>query len=114
MTGFRARFGIPMSRRDSQPASRDAGRTKRQVLLAIGVPLGMVFGGALQNWARTVLPSGVVKQFFTSALTWQSGPAVRLDFFIGSITFGPAAIDVSLLSAVVAAVTLRWLLHIFE
>lgn len=103
-----------MSRRESQPTSRGPGSTKRQVLLAIGVPLGMIFGGALQNWARTVLPSGVVKQFFTSGLTWQSGPAVVVNFFIGSFSVGPMAIDISLLSVVVAAVTVRWLLYIFE
>jgi hypothetical protein len=103
-----------MSRRDSQQACRTPGRAKRQVLLAVGVPLGMIFGGALQNWARTVLPSGVVKEFFTSGLTWQSGPAFAVNFFVGSFAVGPMAIDISLLSVVVAAMTVRWLLYIFE
>lgn len=103
-----------MRRRESQPASRGPVNAKRRVLLTIGVPLGMIFGGALQNWARTILPSGVVKQFFTSGLTWQSGPGVVINFFIGSFAVGPMAIDVSLLSVAVAALTIRWLLVIFE
>lgn len=99
---------------EHQLPSQRAQRTRRRILLGVGIPLGMIFGGALQNLARVVLPAGVVKEIFTSGLTWQSGPTIRLNLLVGSVSLGPAAIDISLLSLLVLFLTVRALLYIFE
>ncbi|HET7632365.1 MAG TPA: hypothetical protein VFK16_08630 [Gemmatimonadaceae bacterium] len=103
-----------MPSHEQQLPSRGAARNRRRIVLWVGIPLGMIFGAALQNLARVLLPSGVVKQIFTSGLTWQSGPRIQLDLLVGSLSLGPAAVDISLLSVIVVFLTVRALLFIFE
>lgn len=80
----------------------------RRNLRALALPMGMIVGGALQNAGRKLLPPGAVKEFFTSGVTWQSGPQHTWGLLIGSISFGPAALDISLLAICGAAATI-WL-----
>jgi hypothetical protein len=93
---------------------RSDGKRRTRTVLGVAIPLGLIVGGALQNIARIVLPYSATKVFFTSGLTWTSGPVKHLNFIIGSIGLGPFAIDISLIGVVGAVATVRVLLTLFE
>jgi hypothetical protein len=93
---------------------RSDGRRRTRVIVGLAVPLGLIVGGALQDIARIVLPYSATKVFFTSGLTWTSGPMRHLNFIIGSLGLGPFAIDISLIGVVGAVATVRILLALFE
>ena len=58
---------------------------------------GFVAGGLLTQVARRFLPAGAVKEFLTTGMTPSIGP-LPIDLLILKVTFGPVALDVSLLS----------------
>lgn len=63
------------------------------VVLAIG----FVTGGVMTEIARRFLPAGPVKEFLTVGLNPSIGP-IPIDLLILKVTFGPVALDVSLMS----------------
>lgn len=69
---------------------------RRPVPTRIAIIVGMVVGGELQTLGRVFLPAGAVKEFLTSGLTWQSAGVHTVPIVIGHVSFGPAAIDISL------------------
>lgn len=81
---------------------------RRHLLTPISVVIGMIVGGELQTLGRLFLPAGPVKEFLTSGFAWQSSGGHTIPFVVGRFTFGPGAIDISLLAA--AAVVLTVLL----
>jgi hypothetical protein len=58
---------------------------------------GFVAGGLLTQIARRFLPVGPVKEFFTYGMNPSIGP-LTIDLLILKVSFGPVALDVSLLS----------------
>jgi hypothetical protein len=64
---------------------------------ALVLAIGFIVGGMLQAAARLILPAGAAKEFLTAGVTPYIGPA-KLDLILISLTVGPVAIDVSLLS----------------
>jgi hypothetical protein len=64
---------------------------------ALVLTIGFIVGGTLQEVARLFLPAGAAKEFLTAGVTPYIGPA-KLDLILISLTVGPVAIDVSLLS----------------
>lgn len=66
---------------------------------AIVLAVGFIVGGFLTEFGRRFLPSGAVKEVFTSGVTASLG-AIQLDLVIVSIGIGPFAFDVSLLGLV--------------
>lgn len=64
----------------------------------LSIPVGMIVGGELQTLGRLFLPPGPVKEFLTSGLSWQSSGVHTWPILIGHVSFGPTAIDVSLLA----------------
>lgn len=75
--------------------------------------IGIIVGGALQDFARVLLPPGPAKQFLTSGIAWQSPPTHPIPFLIGHLTLGPLAIDVSLTGIVVCVFVIIALRRIF-
>lgn len=69
----------------------------RPVFHAVTLAIGFVVGGALTQVARTFLPPGAVKEFFTTGVQPSVGP-MSLDLVILKFSVGPVALDVSLLS----------------
>ena len=66
---------------------------------ALVLAIGFLVGGLFQQVARMWLPSGAVKEFFTTGLvTFSVGPA-PLDLVIMKVTLG-LAVDISLISVV--------------
>jgi hypothetical protein len=59
--------------------------------------IGFIVGGTLQQVARLYLPAGAAKEFLTAGVTPSMDPH-RLNLILVSLSVGPAAIDVSLLS----------------
>jgi hypothetical protein len=74
----------------------------------------MVVGGVLQKVGRLFLPVGAVKSFFTTGFSWQSASAQTFSYFFGTATFGPAALDVSLLALLGLLLVIRMALAKFE
>lgn len=66
---------------------------------AVVLAIGFVVGGLLTAVARRFLPAGPVKEFLTYGVTPAVGP-LKLDLIIISLSLGPIALDVSLLSLV--------------
>ena len=66
---------------------------------ALVLAIGFVVGGLLQQVARAFLPSGAVKEFLTTGVTFSVGP-LPLDLVILKFAVGPVALDVSLFSLV--------------
>ena len=66
---------------------------------AIVLAIGFVVGGLLTAVARRFFPAGPVKEFLTYGVTPAIGP-MKLDLIIISLSLGPVALDVSLLSLV--------------
>ncbi len=67
---------------------------------ALVLVAGFIFGGFLQQLARTVLPSGAVKEFLNLGLVTPSVGPLSIDLVILKFAVGPIALDVSLLSLV--------------
>ncbi|MEO7997972.1 MAG: hypothetical protein ABI852_11040, partial [Gemmatimonadaceae bacterium] len=65
----------------------------------IVLSVGFVVGGLMNQIARSFLPSGAVKEFLTTGVTWSAGP-LPIDLVILKFALGPVALDVSLLSLV--------------
>jgi uncharacterized protein DUF4321 len=61
--------------------------------------VGFVVGGFLTAVARRWLPTGAVKEFLTTGVTFSVGP-LPLDLVILKLALGPIALDVSLLALV--------------
>jgi hypothetical protein len=68
----------------------------RPVFHAVTLAIGFIVGGALTQVARKFLPTGAVKEFFTTGVQPAFGPA-PIDLVIIKVTLG-VALDVSLLS----------------
>lgn len=66
---------------------------------AVVLAIGFVVGGLFQQVARTFLPTGAVKEFLTTGVTFSVGP-LPLDLVILKFGIPALAIDVSLLSLV--------------
>ena len=66
---------------------------------AVVLAIGFVVGGLLTAVARRFFPAGPVKEFLTYGVTPAIGP-MKLDLIIISLSLGPVALDVSLLSLV--------------
>lgn len=64
---------------------------------AVTLAIGFIVGGALTQVARVFLPSGAVKEFFTTGVQPSFGP-FQMDLIILKFAVGPVALDVSLLS----------------
>jgi hypothetical protein len=77
------------------------------------VATGLVFGGALQQAARQLLPGGAVKDFLTSGVSWQTATAGTLHLLVGRISVGPLAVDISILGVVGAVGTYLLLRAVF-
>lgn len=71
----------------------------RPVFHLIVLSIGFVVGGLMNQIARSFLPSGAVKEFLTTGVTWSAGP-LPIDLVILKFALGPVALDVSLLSLV--------------
>ncbi len=69
----------------------------RPVFHAVTLAIGFIVGGAMTQVARQFLPTGAVKQFFTTGVQPSVGP-LTLDLVILKFSLGPVALDVSLLS----------------
>lgn len=69
----------------------------RPVFHLLVLASGFVAGGLLTEVARRFLPVGAVKEFLTTGLRPSMGP-LPIDLLILKVTFGPVALDVSLLS----------------
>ena len=69
----------------------------RPVFHVLVLACGLVAGGVLTEIARRFLPAGAVKEFLTTGLEPSFGP-LPIDLLILKVTFGPVALDVSLLS----------------
>lgn len=70
---------------------------QRPVFHAVTLAVGFVVGGAMTQVARTFLPAGAVKEFFTTGVQPSVGP-LELDLIILKFALGPVALDVSVLS----------------
>ncbi len=70
---------------------------QRPVFHAVTLAIGFVVGGAMTQVARTFLPAGAVKEFFTTGVQPSLGP-LELDLIILKFALGPVALDVSVLS----------------
>lgn len=71
--------------------------THRRGFHALVLTVGLIVGGTLQAVCRQFLPAGPAKEFLTAGLT----PAMdshTLDLILMSLTIGPVAVDVSLVS----------------
>jgi hypothetical protein len=64
---------------------------------ALVVTIGLIAGGTIQAISRQFLPPGPAKEFLTTGLAPYL-PAIRVPLILLEFTFGPAAIDVSVLS----------------
>jgi hypothetical protein len=64
---------------------------------AIVLSIGFIVGGTLQAVARQFLPAGAAKEFLTAGVTPSMGPHT-IDLVLITLTVGPLAVDVSLLS----------------
>ena len=64
-------------------------------VLVLGI--GFVVGGFVTHFSRRFLPTGAVKEFLTTGVTFQAGP-LPIDLIILKFALGPLAVDVSLLS----------------
>ena len=72
---------------------------QRPVFHAVTLAIGFIVGGVMTQVARKFLPTGAVKEFFTTGVSPSFGP-VSLDLVILKFSLGPVALDVSLLSLV--------------
>ena len=57
--------------------------------------IGLIVGGGLQNFLRLALPAGAAKAALTAGVAFQIPQTPALNFLVGSITLGPAAVDIS-------------------
>lgn len=64
------------------------------------VMIGLVTGGFAQEFLRRVVPGGAAKSVLTAGFIWASPPSYTVHLGLGSLTFGPFAIDVSAIGAV--------------
>ena len=64
---------------------------------ALVITIGFIAGGTLQSVARQFLPPGPAKVLLTTGVTPYI-PELRVNLILLSFSFGPVAIDVSLLS----------------
>lgn len=69
----------------------------RPVFHALVLTVGFIVGGTLQEVARLFLPAGPAKEFLTAGVTPYLDPH-KIDLRLISLTVGPVAIDVSLIS----------------
>ena len=74
----------------------------------------MIVGGELQTVGRLFLPQGAVKSFFTGGFAWQSASTPVIDFWYGTATCGPMAIDVSLIAFLGMLLIVRMALAMFD
>jgi hypothetical protein len=72
----------------------------RPLFHVIVLAVGFIVGGFLQVFARSVLPSGAVKSFFTNGWVVPSIGPLNINLIIVNFALGPLSIDVSLLSLV--------------
>ena len=72
----------------------------RPLFHVIVLMVGFIVGGFMQAFARTVLPQGAVKSFFTNGWVVPSIGPLNIDLIIINFALGPLSIDVSLLSLV--------------
>lgn len=79
------------------PPSRSGSSRHRPGFHAVVLAIGFVMGGFLTAFSRRFLPTGPVKEFFTTGVTPTLGP-LKIDLVILSLQLGPIALDVSLLS----------------
>ena len=70
----------------------------RPVFHVIVLVIGFIIGGFLQVFARSVLPAGAVKSFFSAGLVVPSIGPLQVDLIILKFALGPVTLDVSLLS----------------
>ena len=70
---------------------------RRPLFHVVVLGVGFVVGGFMTHFARRFLPSGAVKEFLTTGVTFQAGP-LPIDLIILKFALGPIAVDVSLLS----------------
>ena len=70
----------------------------RPVFHVIVLVIGFIIGGFLQVFARSVLPAGAVKSFFSAGLVVPSIGPLQIDLIILKFALGPVTLDVSLLS----------------
>jgi hypothetical protein len=95
-------------------SSPRAGRSSHPVAWRLlWTAIAMVFGGVVQQAARQLLPGGAVKGFMTSGISWQSASVGTLHLLIGRVSFGPLAVDVSILAVVTAIATYLLLRSVF-
>ncbi|HEY6220666.1 MAG TPA: DUF4321 domain-containing protein [Gemmatimonadaceae bacterium] len=64
---------------------------------ALVLTIGFVVGGTMQEVSRLFLPAGAAKEFLTAGFTPYMAPH-KIDLLLITLTVGPIAIDVSLLS----------------
>jgi hypothetical protein len=69
----------------------------RPLFHVVVLGIGFVVGGFMTHFARRFLPTGAVKEFLTTGVTFQAGP-LPIDLIILKFALGPIAVDVSLLS----------------
>jgi hypothetical protein len=72
----------------------------RPVFHIVVLAIGFIVGGFLQNFARTFLPAGAVKEFFSQGYVVPSIGPLPIDLIIVKFMLGPVTLDVSLLSLV--------------
>ncbi len=70
----------------------------RPVFHVIVLVIGFIIGGFLQVFARSVLPAGAVKSFFSAGVVVPSIGPLQIDLIILKFALGPVTLDVSLLS----------------
>lgn len=64
---------------------------------ALVLTIGFIAGGATQAVCERILPAGPAREFLTAGVTPSAGP-LKLDLILISLSLGPVAVDVSLLS----------------
>jgi hypothetical protein len=80
--------------RATAPRGASAPRLKYHALV---LTIGFITGGTIQSVARQFLPPGPAKEFLTTGFT-PYVPPLPINLILLKFTFGPVAIDVSLLS----------------
>ena len=88
--------------------------SRRHRITIAAIPIGMIVGGELQRVGRMFLPPGAVKVFFTSGLSWQSASSTTINYLFGTATFGPIAVDVSIVAILGILLIVRMALATFE
>jgi hypothetical protein len=76
--------------------------------------IGIIVGGAVQNFLRLVLLPGAAKAALTAGLAFQVPKSPAVSFLVGSITLGPAAVDISAVGFAAAVGTVVALKNMFS